>query len=543
MMKKITIDILFLLLIVAHLIGQLVLLGDFSVDDLAFATVLEQTKDTYQHQNMILTIKNIIKYDNDYSLMDIIDVYPLYPPTFHYLMALLVSFFSGGGYYVIRCGVLLFSVLIFFLLYGYFRRKKEPLTGLWAVLFAACSPFFLKYSTATTPYMFMCLCVLFLFIVSEKTDSFRNWGWSLFLGIMSGLCLFVKNEVLMHCCALYLVLAIPVILKPTRRQIGNLVICLCLFGNFLIYFLYLYIYPAFENWYSVTIDYTRYGGMQNFFSEFSVLSYSKMLFTALIGPYFTGIVAVAGIIYFIKPHFRKERNIIFLCVIPIIIFSFIITRSFEYVSPLVPLIAILCARGISMIPFRVFQGVIVIIACYLTVSAYAPPLFNNRLCTIDTTQFEFSKIWDMVDDRIVTGTPETLPILIMGNKAEDESIENYFHLRVLCEGNKYDDIHVENVIGMNYARGLTYSLAKTPIFIYVSYSEEDRWPTQEKLWHLLEDHDIATRGENGIPFYWQEVMGSKDSFNEVARVQATIGGKLVYVFLYENRKRIKEKEA
>ncbi|MFC1809360.1 ArnT family glycosyltransferase [Candidatus Omnitrophota bacterium] len=542
-MKKITIDILFLLLIVAHLIGQLVLLGDFSVDDLGLATILERNKDDNRHQHMIQSIKGMIKYDDDYSLMDIIEIFPYYPPIFHYLMALFASFFFGGGYYAIRCGVLLFSVLIFFLLYGYFRRKGDLLTGLWAVLFAACSPFFLRYSTATTPYIFMCLCVLFLFIISEKTDSFRNLGWSLFFGVMSGMCLFVKNEVLIYCCALYLISAISIIVKPTKRQISNLVMSFCLFGNFLVYFIYLYIYPFFGEWYRVTLNYTDYRGMQKFFSETPFFLYGKILFTDLAGPYFTGIVAIASIIYFIKPRLRKERNIIFFCVIPLIMFTFIITKNPEYISPLVPFIAILCARGISMIPFRIFQGVIVIVACYLTVSAYAMPLFNNRLCAIDTTQFEFSKIWDMVDNHIVKDTRETVRILIMANKEGHEDIIEYLRLRLLFERDKYADVHVENMLDRDYSLEWFIRLEAVPFFIYTAYSEENNWPTEEDLWYLLkEEHHIVEDDENIMPLCWKKVLDSKDSFNEVARVQATIGGRPLYVFLHENQEQLKGKE-
>ncbi|MFC1809432.1 ArnT family glycosyltransferase [Candidatus Omnitrophota bacterium] len=260
MMKRTTVDILFLLLIVIHIIMHIILLGDFSINDLALATNLEDRKDCRAHQANIQNAKQIIEGGNDYSLMEIINVNRDYPPLFHYLMALLASFSFDKEYYVIRCGALLFSVLIFFLLYGYFRRKNDPLTGLWAVLFAACSPFFLRYSSAATPHVFMGLCVLFLFILSEKTDSFRNLKWSLFLGVISGVCLFVKQEMLIYCFVLYCILAIPVVLKPTRQQIGNLVLSLCLFGSFFAFFFYLYIYTNFSHYFMECLSYQDQGG-------------------------------------------------------------------------------------------------------------------------------------------------------------------------------------------------------------------------------------------------------------------------------------------
>ncbi|MFC1809358.1 ArnT family glycosyltransferase [Candidatus Omnitrophota bacterium] len=535
-MRRTTIDILFLLLITAHLIGQLVLLGDFSVDDLALMTRFEDTKDAPAHQQNIQEIKHIIKDGDKHSLIEILTFQRGYPPMFHYIMALIASFSFGEEYYVIRCGVLLFSVLIFFLLYGYFRRKNDHLTGLWAVLITACSPFFLRYSTATTPHMFMGLCVFFLFVLCERTDNFRNRGWSLFFGIMSGVCLFAKHEVLIYCFALYCISAIPVIVKPTKQQIKNLVFSLYLFGNIFIYFAYFYIY---DTDISHRLAVKEYGRIKNA-GLFSLQAFSfcgRMLFKNLMGPYIMGIACVATVIHFIKPQLYRKRNVIFFCVIVLMIFTFVPAKWPEYISPLVVFIALICARAISMIRFRIVRSVLVIVACYLTVSAYAGPLFDNRICTRDITQYEYTKVWDMVEERIVGDVSDIIQIEVLGIY-QSKFIHSYLNLRAIQEGYSVDAGSVSKVA---YPLNEINGFPSIPLFIYVSNSEKKTWPIQAELWDQFEG--VAEPKDKNITLqHWQKVVDSKDFFVEVARTQVILESKRVYVFLYENRERLKENE-
>ncbi|MFC1809433.1 ArnT family glycosyltransferase [Candidatus Omnitrophota bacterium] len=539
MMKRITVDILFLLLIVVHIIVHIVLLGDFSIDDISLAAKLEGRKDCRAHQSNIQKAKQIIKGEDDYSLREIINVHREYPPLFHYLMASLALFFPNKEYYVIRCGALLFSVLIFFLLYGYFRRKNDPLIGFWAVLLTACCPFFLMHSTATTPHVFMSLCILFLFVLSERTDNFRNWRWSLFFGIMSGVCLFAKQEMFIYCFALYSILAIPVILKPTKQQIGNLVISLCLFGNFFAYFFYCYIYNQLGHLFRSTVDYSSYPVGSYPQVPYEVFSYyGKMLFSAeLLGIYIGGIACVATVIHFIKPHLRKEQNIIFFCVISLVIFTVIFTKCSEYISPLIPFIAIICARGISVIRFRVVQMAVVIIICCLTVNTYAEAIIERSLCSIDATQFEYGKIWDMVEGHITRDTADPIVIQVCGVKSG--TVIGYILLRSEYKG--YRNIWMDRISDLAYSgKENIDTFTKIPLFIYITYSEKDSWPTQEELWDKFKQIHLAE--SNVVSQDWQKVVDSKDLFTEIAREQMILEGEIVHVFLYENRERNKEKE-
>ncbi|MFC1809434.1 ArnT family glycosyltransferase [Candidatus Omnitrophota bacterium] len=537
-MKRIAIDILFLLLIVTHLIGQVVLLGDFSIDDLALATHLEATKDTMSHQQIIQQMKNIIKKGDEHSLKGILTAQRSYPPLFYYPIAVFLASFSfDKEYYVIRCSVLLFSVLIFLLLYGYFRKKGDPLTGIWAVSLTACCPFFLDYSTATTPHMFVVLCVLFLFILSKKTDNFHQRGWSLFFGFMSGLCLFAKDDVLIYCFVIYLISAIPIIIKPTRQQIRNLVFSLCLFGNFFAYFFYFYIYHDIVKGdliYQFIRNEPEVIGSAALFSFPSFSFYGRMLYEFLVGPYVIGIICFATIIHFIRPRLYRERNVIFFCIIAIMIFTAIPHKNPEYISPLIPLMAILCARGISAIRFRIIQGVMIVAVCYLTVSAYMPPLLCNSLSARDVTQFEFAKAWDMVEEHIgYTSKKISVPVL-----GVSDGIVFYLSLK------SYEkDYNIEPyLLAVSFAYPLEYinNFPKAPFFIYVSYSEKKRWPTQEELWDKFKQIHLAD--SNVVLQDWQKVVDSKDLFIEVASAQMILDAKKVHVFLYENRERLKEKE-
>ncbi|MFC1809361.1 ArnT family glycosyltransferase [Candidatus Omnitrophota bacterium] len=536
-MKKITIDILFLLIIVAHIIVQIILLGDFSIDDMALATQLEQTKDSASHQENIQKMKRLIKEANKPLLMDMMYIDPIYPPLFYYTVMPIALFSFDKEYYAIRCGILLFSVLIFFLLYGYFRRKNNPLAGIWAVLFTACSPFFLRYSTATTPHMFMCLCVLFLFVLSEKTDSFRNWGWSLFFGIMSGVCLFAKNEMLIYCCVLYLVSSVPVIAKPTRRQISNLVMSLCLFGNFFVFFFYLYIYSDIIHG---ALMARLSGGVHSYIAHAGLFSFASFsfygwaLFKRLAGPYITIVLCAAIIVHVIKPHLRKKCNIIFLCVISLIIFTAILAKFPEYISPLIPLIAIICARGISAIRFRVVQSVIVVVVCSLTLNTYADLVVQDSLCARDTTQFEYGKIWDMLEDHITNDASKTIRIQVLG-VFEGSDVHRYLELRKFQEN--YKNFDASSTLIMDYPEDAINALTSVSFCIYVSYSEKNTWPTQEEFSSVRRKLSREYRDFN--PFHLEKMEESRNSFNEVARVPVTIHGIPLYAFLYENREQNK----
>ncbi|MFC1809357.1 hypothetical protein ACFL3D_04470, partial [Candidatus Omnitrophota bacterium] len=211
-----------------------------------------------------------------------------------------------------------------------------------------------------------------------------------------------------------------------------------------------------------------------------------------------------------------------------------------YISPQIPFIAIICARGISVIRFRVIQGIVVIVICCFTVNTYAETIIEKSLYSVDMTQLEHGKIWDMLEEYIVTNTLETTPgidVYILGVR-ESIGLKGYLSLRKLQEG--YRNIWLTQASTLRGPLDAINGFAETPLFIYMSYSEENSWPTETELWNTF--NNIKFRDGNITLQHWKKIVDSKDSFNEVARIQATIRGTRLHVFLYENRERFKEKK-
>lgn len=333
--------------------------------------------DENQYLSKSVNTLRLLKEPSRMTLVDFLEVEPKNRPHLFPMSAWPFFFFGGISYDSACLANSFFLIIVILATFGIGRSFGNPERGLLAAFIVSFYPFVLKFSRffwSEIALMACCATALYFLI---KTKNFKSTGYSIGLGIVitAGLLtqqrffFFILTPILLT--IFFLVFpprkSCPELKKYRGRRLVNLLLCL-LIPTILAVPYYLYYFQVFFTKFSYGITGGAWEPVKGTFTPQALFWYLGQIqkTTSL----FFFIIFVTGFISLLIGRNRKFLLLLLTFVGCYLILTFYPAKDARYISPLLPIAAVITAESIWLLRTKILKAISILLIIIFSILNY-----------------------------------------------------------------------------------------------------------------------------------------------------------------------------
>jgi len=310
-------------------------------------------KDTAYHGSQCARMYQVLKGDHSETFIEALISEPSYTPLY-YLVSAVVRLIAGYQYVFMTS-----SLFLILLLYGAYKigeYVKDSATGLLSAVIIGLYPIIYASSRVLDLELAQTAMSVWIFYFLIRNNKFYSLAYALFFGVLMAAALLVKQSIVFFAvgplCAVFCYFLGPAATNKVRLKNLFIALSVAMVLAVLIYYRRYLMHPA---------DLTNDSGVGRLFMGneenlkvanpyhpryliFHLLALKKYHIGAANIVFF-----IIALFYFIRCHKDRRQKQLFLLWfgVPLIIFTVITSRFFQYTIPCVPFLGIVTAVGFS----------------------------------------------------------------------------------------------------------------------------------------------------------------------------------------------------
>ncbi len=524
-----------ILYLVLYFFIQCFWLCSWMPEDSTMAMSFEQGKDALTHGSLVAEV--LVKVENSgfRDFLSILSSNINYPPLYHLVIA--CSYLLLGKNFILAMhGVSIFlAVLVLFVTFLIGSRYSSDKVGFFSCILLSLFPQFYKYVVILTPHMAVVLATSLSLYLLYRSQYFRNLRYSIMFGLVFGLSLYVKHEVLIFIIPALIYVLICAFKRREKYFLRNILLSLTVFSVFFVIFFLIYIVPDFGGLYHRM----RLREHQNIVGK-SVFSFSSLMFYIWI--FFNiqlhKIIAVfslfSAMLFFRNKYIKDKLLLLVYIVAPIGIFTFIPAKWPEYAMPILPMVAVIIIGGVFSIRRKKISMVLAISLLLFSATTFIQHMKNypRKFLSIygDTYSNNQNKIIEQVYSRIDTSSSETELCYLEGVLGGDP-IEVAKLLRFYGELNFQCKVYIIPLLDMSYPMQ-EIGMKNMDYVLYRTKSKNLQWPTLGAV--KARYGKLAILDPKVGEEWFLEIVNAREYFTEINRFQTVFRDRITYYYLYKN---------